>query len=143
MNELNTTSNVFDEGSGDEEMETTWQSLALWFFLATVSFWMQAIVTEDRFVPALSVISEMFNIPDDVAGATLMAAGASSPELFSSFVALFVTHSALGLGTIVGSEIFNQLTICKFSFETLSSCSVCISNMSHMKLNVLLSFHFF
>ena len=41
-----------------------------------------------------------------------MAAGASSPELFSSIVALFVTHSALGLGTIVGSEIFNQLIIC-------------------------------
>jgi len=41
-----------------------------------------------------------------------MAAGASSPELFSSIVALFITHSALGLGTIVGSEIFNQLVIC-------------------------------
>ena len=41
-----------------------------------------------------------------------MAAGASSPELFSSIVALFVTHSALGLGTVVGSEIFNQLIIC-------------------------------
>ena len=33
-------------------------------------------------------------------GATLMAAGASSPELFSSFVALFITHSSLGLGTV-------------------------------------------
>jgi Ca2+/Na+ antiporter len=33
-------------------------------------------------------------------GATLMAAGASSPELFSSFVALFITHSAMGLGTV-------------------------------------------
>lgn len=65
-----------------------------------------------RFVPALNVIANHFNIPDDVAGATLMAAGASSPELFSSIIALFVTHSALGLGTIVGSEIFNQLMIC-------------------------------
>ena len=37
---------------------------------------------------------------------------APSPELFSSIVALFITHSALGLGTVVGSEIFNQLTIC-------------------------------
>lgn len=27
-------------------------------------------------------------------------------------MALFITHSALGLGTIVGSEIFNQLIIC-------------------------------
>ena len=41
-----------------------------------------------------------------------MAAGASTPELFGSFVALFITHSALGIGTIVGSGLFNQLVIC-------------------------------
>jgi Ca2+/Na+ antiporter len=58
------------------------------------------------------VIANHYNIPPDIAGATLMAAGASSPELFSSIVALFITHSSLGLGTVVGSEIFNQLIIC-------------------------------
>ncbi len=63
-------------------------------------------------MPALNVIANYYEIPPDIAGATLMAAGASSPELFSSIVALFVTHSALGLGTVVGSEIFNQLIIC-------------------------------
>ena len=65
-----------------------------------------------RFVPALNVIATRLNIPDDVAGATLMAGGASSPELIASLVALFLTHSSLGIGTIVGSEIFNQLLIC-------------------------------
>ena len=65
-----------------------------------------------RLVPALNVIADYYKIPPDIAGATLMAAGASSPELFSSLVALFVTHSSLGLGTVVGSEIFNQLIIC-------------------------------
>lgn len=68
--------------------------------IACVSFWCQATVTEERFVPALNVVANTFNIPDDIAGATLMAAGASSPELFSSIVALFITHSALGLGTV-------------------------------------------
>ena len=80
--------------------------------IALISFWCQATVTEERFVPALNVISRYYKISDDVAGATLMAGGASAPELFSSFVALFITHSSLGLGTIVGSEIFNQLIIC-------------------------------
>ena len=65
-----------------------------------------------RLVPALNIISEYFHIPDDIAGATLMAAGASSPELLCTIISLFVTHSSLGLGTIVGSEIFNQLIIC-------------------------------
>lgn len=65
-----------------------------------------------RLVPALNVIADHYKIPNDIVGATLMAAGASSPELLSSFVSLFITHSSLGLGTIVGSEIFNQLIIC-------------------------------
>ncbi|KAG7368186.1 CaCA family Na+/Ca+ antiporter [Nitzschia inconspicua] len=87
----------------------------IWTILCTISaasFWCQAIVTEERLVPALNVIADYYKIPSDIAGATLMAAGASSPELFSSLVALFITHSSLGLGTIVGSEIFNQLIIC-------------------------------
>ena len=41
-----------------------------------------------------------------------MAAGASSPELFAALISLFVTRSALGIGTIIGSEIFNHLCIC-------------------------------
>ena len=41
-----------------------------------------------------------------------MAAGASSPEMFAAFISLFVTHSSLGIGTIIGSEIFNYLCIC-------------------------------
>jgi Ca2+/Na+ antiporter len=97
-----------------EEMPITapwWMWTFLWI-VAGVSFWCQAIVTEERLVPALNVIADTYKIPSDIAGATLMAAGASSPELFSSIVALFITHSALGLGTIVGSEIFNQLVIC-------------------------------
>ena len=64
-----------------------------------------------RFVPALNILAHWLDIPDDVAGATLMAGGASTPELFGSYVALFITHSALGIGTIVGSGIFNQLVI--------------------------------
>lgn len=55
---------------------------------------------------------EKANIPDNVAGATFMAAGASSPELFASIIALFLYKSALGAGTIIGSEIFNHLCIC-------------------------------
>lgn len=58
------------------------------------------------------MVSDYYNIPDDIAGATLMASGASSPELLCTLVSLFITHSSLGLGTIVGSEVFNLLIIC-------------------------------
>ena len=90
----------------NDQDEVPTASTTVWILLiltAAVSFWCQAVVTEERFVPALNILSTAYNIPDDIAGATLMAAGASSPELFSSIVALFITHSSLGLGTIVGS----------------------------------------
>jgi len=96
----------------EEAPNAAWWVWALLWTCSLTSFWNQATVTEERLVPALNVIADYYKIPPDIAGATLMAAGASSPELFSSLVALFVTHSSLGLGTVVGSEIFNQLIIC-------------------------------
>jgi Ca2+/Na+ antiporter len=79
--------------------------------VASVSLWAQGIVTELRLVPAIDVLARRHGIPDDVAGATLIAAGSSSPELLCTLVSIFVTHSSLGLGTIVGSEVFNLLII--------------------------------
>lgn len=45
-----------------------------------------AVVCEEYFVPSLNVLCERIKLPDDVAGATFMAAGASSPELFASLI---------------------------------------------------------
>lgn len=46
-------------------------------------------------------------------GATFMAAGSSAPELFSSLVSLTNKHASneIGIGTIVGSAVFNILAI--------------------------------
>uniref|UniRef100_A0A671MSQ1 Sodium/potassium/calcium exchanger 4-like n=1 Tax=Sinocyclocheilus anshuiensis TaxID=1608454 RepID=A0A671MSQ1_9TELE len=46
-----------------------------------------------------------------VAGATFMAAGSSAPELFASIIGVFITHGDVGVGTIVGSAVFNILCI--------------------------------
>eukprot|EP00551_Chaetoceros_affinis_P016603 CAMPEP_0203706524 /NCGR_PEP_ID=MMETSP0091-20130426/53316_1 /ASSEMBLY_ACC=CAM_ASM_001089 /TAXON_ID=426623 /ORGANISM="Chaetoceros affinis, Strain CCMP159" /LENGTH=66 /DNA_ID=CAMNT_0050582383 /DNA_START=46 /DNA_END=242 /DNA_ORIENTATION=- len=45
------------------------------FIVAMLAFYFQAMVTEERFVPALNIIATRLSISDDVAGATLMAAG--------------------------------------------------------------------
>ena len=47
----------------------------------------------------------------DVAGATFMAAGSSSPELFVAGLAVFVTHDPVGVGAATGSTMFNFCTI--------------------------------
>lgn len=69
-----------------------------------------AIVCDELFVPALEIIAEEFEMSNDVAGATLMAAGGSAPELATSFVGTF-KRTDVGFGTIVGSAVFNVLFV--------------------------------
>lgn len=70
-----------------------------------------AIVCDEFFVPSLDVIIEKLDIADDVAGATFMAAGGSAPELFTSIIGVFVSFDDIGIGTIVGSAVFNILFV--------------------------------
>ncbi|XP_018079343.1 sodium/potassium/calcium exchanger 2 isoform X2 [Xenopus laevis] len=70
-----------------------------------------AVVCDEFFVPSLTVITEKLGISDDVAGATFMAAGGSAPELFTSLIGVFISHSNVGIGTIVGSAVFNILFV--------------------------------
>uniref|UniRef100_A0A8C1KJ21 Sodium/potassium/calcium exchanger 4-like n=1 Tax=Cyprinus carpio TaxID=7962 RepID=A0A8C1KJ21_CYPCA len=78
---------------------------ALYMFLAL------AIVCDDYFVTTLEKICEKLHMSEDVAGATFMAAGSSAPELFASIIGVFITHGDVGVGTIVGSAVFNILCI--------------------------------
>ena len=59
---------------------------------------------------------EKYDISDDVAGATLMAAGGSAPELFTSLIGVFFAKSSVGFGTIIGSAVFNVLFVIGASF---------------------------
>ena len=70
-----------------------------------------AVVCDEYFVPALEVITEKLDVSDDVAGATLMAAGGSAPELATSIIGVFVAKSEVGFSTIVGSAVFNVLFV--------------------------------
>ncbi|XP_060039985.1 sodium/potassium/calcium exchanger 4 [Erinaceus europaeus] len=74
-------------------------------------FYALAIVCDDFFVPSLEKICEKLHLSEDVAGATFMAAGSSTPELFASVIGVFITHGDVGVGTIVGSAVFNILCI--------------------------------
>ncbi|XP_041661560.1 sodium/potassium/calcium exchanger 4 isoform X2 [Cheilinus undulatus] len=77
----------------------------LYMFLAL------AITCDEYFVTALEKICEKLDLSEDVAGATFMAAGSSAPELFASVIGVFITHGDVGVGTIVGSAVFNILCI--------------------------------
>jgi len=79
--------------------------LSLYMFLGL------AIICDDYFVASLEQIVEKLQLSDDVAGATFMAAGSSAPELFTSVIGVFVAKGDVGIGTIVGSAVFNILVI--------------------------------
>ncbi|XP_076337857.1 sodium/potassium/calcium exchanger Nckx30C-like [Tachypleus tridentatus] len=70
-----------------------------------------AIVCDEFFIPSLDVITEKLEISEDVAGATFMAAGGSAPELFTSIIGVFISFDDVGIGTIVGSAVFNILFV--------------------------------
>uniref|UniRef100_A0A8C6S248 Solute carrier family 24 member 4b n=1 Tax=Neogobius melanostomus TaxID=47308 RepID=A0A8C6S248_9GOBI len=77
----------------------------LYMFLAL------AITCDEYFVTSLEKICDKLDLSEDVAGATFMAAGSSAPELFASVIGVFITHGDVGVGTIVGSAVFNILCI--------------------------------
>ncbi|GIY43221.1 hypothetical protein CDAR_261911 [Caerostris darwini] len=77
----------------------------------TYMFVALAIVCDEFFVPSLDVITEKAAISEDVAGATFMAAGGSAPELFTSIIGVFISYDDVGIGTIVGSAVFNILFV--------------------------------
>ena len=84
-----------------------------------------AVVCDEFFVPALGVITDQLAISDDVAGATFMAAGGSAPELFTSLIGVFIAHSNVGIGTIVGSAVFNILFV-------IGMCALVSKEMLHL-----------
>ncbi|XP_042342643.1 sodium/potassium/calcium exchanger 1-like isoform X1 [Plectropomus leopardus] len=84
-----------------------------------------AIVCDEFFVPGLEVITNSLEISDDVAGATFMAAGGSAPELFTSLIGVFISHSNVGIGTIVGSAVFNILFV-------IGMCAIFSREMLHL-----------
>lgn len=77
------------------------------------SVYILAIITEEFFIVSLDQLSNQLKLPSDVAGASLMAMGSSAPELFIALIAVYLgnEHANVGIGTIVGSAIFNILVI--------------------------------
>ena len=56
-------------------------------------------------------IALAFGIPEFVIGATVVAVGTSMPELATAVISKIRGHDDIGLGTILGSNIFNALFI--------------------------------
>ncbi|CAL8091630.1 unnamed protein product [Orchesella dallaii] len=83
-------------------------------FICLYVFYAFAIVCGDYFVPSVERLSKDLKMESDIAGATVMGIATSSPELFTSIVGTFIMRGDIGVGTVVGSAVFNHLAICAF-----------------------------
>ncbi|GIV45832.1 MAG: sodium:calcium antiporter [Ignavibacterium sp.] len=68
-------------------------------------------VGADSFLKGAVALAKIFNVSDAVIGLTVVAVGTSLPELFTSIVATIKKESDIAVGNVVGSNIFNILSI--------------------------------
>ena len=69
------------------------------------------ILAGEMIVSGARGIATTFGITDFVIGATIVAIGTSIPELATALIAKWRGHDDIGLGTLLGSNIFNGLWI--------------------------------
>lgn len=56
-------------------------------------------------------LASALGVPDAVIGATMVALGTSMPELMTTLVSRWRGHHEIGLGTLLGSNLFNGLAV--------------------------------
>ena len=122
-----------------ESSETTvspvWKSL-----LSVVLGLTLLIVGSNCFVDSATSVAETLGVSQSVIGLTIVAGGTSLPELATSVVAARKGQSALAIGNVIGSNVFNILlilgltsVICPMQIEGIT-----IIDMATMLVSVVL-----
>jgi len=84
----------------------------IFYFLCMIYIFLGvAIICDEFFVDSLEEITRRLKIPDDVAGATFMAAGSSAPEVATVVISTLINPGDEGLGDVVGAAVFNSMTV--------------------------------
>lgn len=84
----------------------------LWAAIASCAVGLLFLVGAGRFiVSGARGIAVAFGVGEFVIGATVVAVGTSVPELATAVISKLRGHDEVGLGTILGSNIFNGLFI--------------------------------
>jgi sodium/potassium/calcium exchanger 4 len=72
-------------------------------------FWGISFLCEEYSVPALALFCKRNKIPDHITGSIFIGTGLSLPVFFVALIGLFVSNSAIGVGAVVGGNLFNHL----------------------------------
>ena len=69
------------------------------------------VLGSDLFVESASSVARQLDVSEGVIGLTIVAGGTSLPELATSVVAAHKGQSAMAIGNVIGSNVFNVLLI--------------------------------
>jgi len=69
------------------------------------------IFGSDLFVDSASYIAHRYGVRESIIGLTIVAGGTSLPELATSVVAAYKGRSAIAIGNVLGSNVYNILMI--------------------------------
>ncbi|KAL0221339.1 hypothetical protein RCL1_001193 [Eukaryota sp. TZLM3-RCL] len=95
-----------------------------------------ALICEHYFMESVLIMSDKLRLAADVAGGTLIAIGSSLPELFASFVGLYVQKSDVGLSGCLGAAVFNV-------FVSFGTAALFVGKVSLLDWRVVLRDCFF
>lgn len=96
-----------DESEDMEQKGYSWLKASILFILGLVLL----IVGSNVFVTCATSVAEGLGISDAIIGLTIVAGGTSLPELATSVVAARKGQSAIAMGNVLGSCVYNILLI--------------------------------
>ena len=125
----------------EEPAPQTVEQQNLWLSIVFVLLGLTMLVVgSNLFVDAASRVAYTLGVSEGVVGLTIVAGGTSLPELATSVVAARKGQSALAIGNVIGSNVFNILLILGLTatITPLDIDDITIVDMSVMLLSVVL-----
>ena len=84
----------------------------LWLNLFWIALGLGCLIFgSNLFVDAATYVAHRFGVRQSIIGLTIVAGGTSLPELATSVVAAYKGRSAIAIGNVIGSNVFNILLI--------------------------------
>lgn len=121
-----------DRKSATEQESITEETTPLWLAIVKIVGGLALLITScDLFVDNAVLIAKSFGVNDAFISLTLIACGTSLPELAASLAAAMKRNTALALGNIVGSNIFNITLILGLSSQVMPLNSVGITAVDY------------
>lgn len=102
------------------------------------------IIGSNLFVDSASDVARQLDISEGVIGLTIVAGGTSLPELATSVVAARKGQSAIAIGNVIGSNVFNILLILGLTaaVSPMAVQGITVVDLSVMLVSILLVWAF-